>query len=93
MDDGEFLAELGKFDTLERRPVPIEQTPPARNVRDVEHTPWPRRPTFDDPEEPPAPSRSARHIALAVAGFLLMMCAGAATAALVFRDRITMLLR
>ncbi|OLC83191.1 MAG: hypothetical protein AUJ01_09480 [Acidobacteria bacterium 13_1_40CM_3_65_5] len=90
MDDGEFRAELERF---EPQPIKNRRIPPANESHDVDSVMWPVRPRFEEPDAPPAAKSSTGRIALGVAGFLLMMCLGGAAAALVFHDRVAQLLR
>jgi len=90
MGNGEFIAELEKF---ESQPTRTERMPSANDRHDVDSVMWSPRPTFEEPEAPPAPELSTGRIALGVAGFLLLMCLGGAAAALVFHDRVAQLLR
>ena len=97
MDDAEFLAELDKFGSQPVSPVTPVAVPRVEQPRDAMYErAWADAPAFDDESEGaslPAPESSARPIALAVGGLLLMMCLGAAAAAFVFHDRIALILR
>lgn len=93
MDDVEFLEELAKLEhqpASTRKPLAAELglAPDMPHEQDA----WPTRPTFDEPDPPLAAETSAGRIALGVAGFLLMMCVGAAGAALLFHDRLAQIL-
>jgi hypothetical protein len=100
LDDAEFLDRLEKLEHAPRPRAPrssinaldvglergsVSETVQARS--------WSERPVFQE-EEAREPARpSALHIALAIGGFLLLMGAGAAAAALVFHNRVAQILR
>ncbi|HZR23124.1 MAG TPA: hypothetical protein VFA59_06005 [Vicinamibacterales bacterium] len=93
MDDAEFLAELDRLEWGENGPDgaagnelssvgPREVPPPAFWSLDAE----PQRPT-------PRAAVIGRELVVALIGFVLMMAVGAAGAALLFHDRVALLLR
>lgn len=101
MDDAEFLEELAKLEHrpgATRRPLAAawdlaapmldEPAPAAPDEQDA----WPTRQMFVEPDPPPAADPSAARIALSIGGFLLLMCVGAAGAALVFHARLAQIL-
>ena len=97
MDDMEFLAELEKFDAT---PIANDRVPSDSQLgeldRDLDSTVWETRATFDDSDEPAEPEQIAApetQIAFGVGRFLLLIMLGAGAAALVFHDRVALLLR
>ena len=94
LDDPFFLAELDRIDLPTR--VSARKPPSVDDVDDVEDVKVPR--TRLAPRHHSGTTQgtdgtgSARRILLGLAGFLLMMGLGAASAALVFSDRVAVLL-
>ncbi len=77
LDDDDFLAALDEFDAGAGLDATV-----CRNLTQTGATPIARR-----------RSRHVGRIAIAVAGFLLMAGLGAFSAAIVFQDRVALLLR